>query len=204
MSCSGVPAESRALGRQPRLVAEGCRTAHVLDFGVAFHQSQAADQLGTVFPFALAVHRRPDVLPAPAGQTPRFQLHAHLPATAALLLQYRPQVVAGVDAGPVHPQAYVLNHRGQPRLPQIRRASEQYKPSVGAQVKALELRVARGVVAGQVVHTLLPEDKQRGQPVGLQLGDHPVAAGFQLLLGEMQRHFAPPSGRLSDNWAIPV
>ena len=76
-----------------------------------------------------------------------------------------------------------------------RRSAERVSSTslaVGAQVQALELGVAGRVVAGQVVHALLPEDQQGGEAIGLQFGDHPVAAGLQFFFGEMQRHIAPP------------
>ena len=64
----------------------------------------------------------------------------------------------------------------------------QEEPPVGAEIEALEEDVAEGVVAGQVVHALLPEHQQAVEPA---LGHGAAGGGAppgQLLAGEMQGH----------------
>ena len=163
MSCSGAPGVARRWAAARASSAKGGGAADVLDLSVAFDQAQAADEMGAIFVLAAAVEGGPDVLPARAGEAVGVQFDAHAFAATALLLEDLPEIVAGVDVGAVHPDADVVDDGGEAGLAEVGGAGEQDEVAVGAEVEALELGVAGGVVAGEVVHALLAEYQEGGQ-----------------------------------------
>src|ERR1700693_3054605 len=70
------------------------------------------------------------------------------------------------------PDADVLDDGGDAGLAQVGRARAEGELPVGAQVPVLEQAVAAAVIAGQVVHVLLPEDEQA---VESSLGHRPAS-----------------------------
>ena len=119
--------------------------------------------MGAIFVLAAAVEGGPDVLPARAGEAVGVQFDAHALASAALLFQDLPEVVAGVDVGAVDPDADVVDDGGQAGLAEVGGAGQEDQVAIGAEVEALELGVAGGVVAGEKVHGLLAEYQEGGQ-----------------------------------------
>ena len=130
------------------------------------------------------VHHLPALGVEPVGVV----LDAEAPAATPVALQHDAEVLSRVRALAVTPEADVLDDGGDAGLAQVGRARAERELPVGAQVHALEHALAARVVAGEVVHALLPEDEQA---VESSLGHRPAGPApscRQLLLREGQCH----------------
>ena len=54
------------------------------------------------------------------------------PAATSLLLKDLPEVLPWIAFGAIHPDADVVNHRSQPRLPQVGGPDQQNQLAVGS------------------------------------------------------------------------
>ena len=178
-----------ALGGSEGVVGQGGGLADVFQLGVALDQTKAADEMGAILVLAAAVDGGADIFPTRAGEAVGVQFYAQALAATTLLLEDLPEIEAGVDVGAVNPDADVVDDRGQAGLAEVGGTGQEDQVAVGAEVEALELGVAGGVVAGEVVHAFLPEDQEGGQIPSVQFRHNVLPAAGQLLLGEVHWHF---------------
>ena len=178
----------QAPGLVERLVRERRGAACVDDLGLAFHQPQAADQLGGVGERAEALERRLQALAVARGQPVGLVLHAQALALAAVRREQDAQRLRRAGLRPVDPDPDVLDHRGRLGLAQVGGAGQQRHAPVGAEIEALEKDVSETVVAGQVVHALLAEQEQPVEALARHLVAGPGAAAGQFLGAEVQGH----------------
>jgi hypothetical protein len=92
----------------------------------------------------------------------------------------------------VDPDPDVLDVGGVLRLPEVGRAGQQHQAPVGAEIEALKIDVAEGVVAGQVIHAFLPEHQKPVEPALLHQYDRALAPRRQFRFRKMQRHLSHP------------
>ena len=148
------------VGHRQRRVRELTGAPHVLELGRALDEAQQPDEVARILGAAEAVEGGVDHLASLRGQPVGVVLHAEPLAAAPVVVQHVPQIVARGRPLPVAPDPYVLDHGCDARLPEVGRARAQGQRAVRPQIHALEHAVAAGVVAGQVVHALLPEEQE--------------------------------------------
>ncbi len=143
-----------------RCIAQLGRAADIGELGRALHEAEPAHQLGGVGERAEALERRGEPLPVARGEAVGLPLDAEPLSLAAVRRQDLAQLLRGPRVGCVHPDADVLDDRGVLCLQQVGRAGEQGQSAIGAEIEALEIDIAEGVVAREVVHALLPEHQE--------------------------------------------
>ncbi len=136
-------------------------------------EAQQPDEVTRILGAAEAVEGRVDHLASLRGQPVGVVLHADPFAAAPIGVQHVPQILARGRPLAVAPDPYVLDDGRDARLPEIGRARAEGQRAVRPQVHALEHAIAAGVVAGQVVHALLPEEQE---PVKATRGHCPAGA----------------------------
>src|SRR5262249_59101058 len=123
------------------------------------------------------------------------------PAAAAMRFEDGVQIGRRIRVRCVDPDADVLDDRGVLRLTQIGRTSEERQRPICAEIEALEKNVAEGVIAGQVIHALLPEHQEPIQSPVAKQAARGYAPALEFFTGEMQRHRASyPSRAITERF----
>jgi len=137
------------------------RLAHVAQLRRGLHRSPAGDDVRRLNELAEVLHRGLDEFEVVPGESVGVGLDPESLTTAAMLGEDVPELQRRVLALTVEPDPDVADCRGELCLPEIADPSQQgHRLTIGLHEQALEEDVAEGVVAGQVVHRLLPEHEQ--------------------------------------------
>ena len=179
------PGPRHLLRHHERPIREHRGPVHVLELGRRFHHPQPVHDVRGVFELAEPFQGRIDALRVPPGQPVRLVLHPELASPAAVLIEYRLQILGRIRIRRIDPHSDVLDHRGVRRDPHVRCTGEQRHRAVGAEVETLEEHVAEGVVAAEVVHRLLAKAEQTLEALrGEGLDGAPAPSG-KLVFGEV-------------------
>ncbi len=173
--------ERGAVGQigQPR------RLAHAGKLGRRFAHPQARDEIGDVDQLPTGQRRL-----KPAAVVMREPLRVVLdpePPPCPEIVEHPRKIPRGLGVGGVLPDADVGDVGRALRLPQVRRARQQRRAAVGADIEALEEAEAEGVVAGQPIITLGREQQRAVEPGVGQRGQQAGLARRHLVGGEMYR-----------------
>ena len=131
----------------------------IIELRLALAYALQTHQIGGIFELTETAERRVEHSTTSCGQSVRIVFDTDALTLEVMALEHVQHVVCRILIPRVHPDANVVDDRRESRLHPVGRPSHECQLPIHTDEERLEQHEAVGVVAGEVIHALLPEQQ---------------------------------------------